>query len=56
MSYAVIGGVSDVISSLNEGRHKFRRRLDTAKAFLVHKRVPADLQARVTDYYAHVRL
>lgn len=51
---AVIGGVSEVISSLNARHHKFRRKMEMIKAFMVSKKVPRDLQTRVIDYFDHV--
>ncbi len=50
----VIANVSSLISNLDVARSSHQRRLDEVSAFMRARRIPAEIQARVRDYYAYL--
>jgi hypothetical protein len=50
----IIGNVATLIANLDVARAFYRTKMEEINDFLRKKRVPADLQKRVRDYYAYL--
>jgi len=50
----IIGNVATLIANLDMARAFYRNKMEEINDFLRRKRVPADLQKRVRDYYAYL--
>jgi hypothetical protein len=50
----VVGNVSGLIANLDAARAAFNKRQEEVNDFMRVKRMPADMQARVRDYYEYI--
>jgi len=50
----IIGNVATLIANLDVARAGYQKRMEEVNVFLRAKKVPAELQARVRDYYAYL--